>query len=255
MKKHLSVLMLLARSSIYPLLALLAAVAAAQAGAFLLAARMAQGVVSPEILVKNGRLSLIFAAGFLALSALACTFGTETSARQRYTLRRLRIGERAVYAWQAAYNAACFLLYWATGALTAMALTALYLRGCPAGEVTGQSLFLTFFRNDYLHSLVPLQDWPRLVRNLIFAAALGLSTAYVPYGHSRSGKGANAIALIAMVTVTFVRGVGEYTGDLFYALFALMLGSRCIFAVCDIDPDDEPAEKEGYLESSDHQIP
>ena len=254
MKKHFSVLMLICRSSIYPMLGLLAAVAAAQAGAFLLAAGMTQGVIPPELIVKNGRLSLLFAAGFLALCALLASFGLEGSARQRYTLRRLRVGERAVFAWQAAYNAACFLLYWATGALTAAGLTALYLKGCPADEVTTQSFFLTFFRSDYLHSLLPLQDWPRLVRNMSFAAALGLSTAYVPYGRARGGRGANAIALISIVTVAFVRGAGEYTADLFYSLFALALGAWCVFAVCDNYGDDERERKEATAhESADTQ--
>lgn len=253
MKKQLSVLMLIARSTVYPILALLFVVGAAQLGVFLLTLSAAPGT-APEVVAAQSRIALIYGAGFLILCAILCSFGYEFSARQRYTLRRLRVGEKTVYAWHAAYCAASLLLYWAFGALMALALVKLSLSRCAEGDVTSQTLYLTFYRGGYLHSLAPLADWPRLVRNIIYVLGLALSFAYVPLIRARDGNNIGLAVTVAIVLLSFARGTGAYISDIFYGLLLGIRGVWCVASVCGDFADDKLEDKEARLENKNSQV-
>ncbi len=47
------------------------------------------------------------------------------------------------------------------------------------GNRSAQSLFLAFWRNDFLHSLLPLTEGSRWIRNGLLLAVVGMGIAYL----------------------------------------------------------------------------
>ena len=92
-KKHLSVLMLYVRSSIIPLLGMLVLIGSIQTGLFLW--RMNRGANSLEAVIQSAHLKAVLMSGFLLLAAFLYRLNGGG-----YTLRRLRISERAIFLWQ-----------------------------------------------------------------------------------------------------------------------------------------------------------
>lgn len=94
MRRHLSILMWLARSSLWKLPALFLLTAGAEAVCFFLALQNAPDA-SLETLAGGGALALPCAVSFLLLSALLGRVGCDLGARQSYTLCRLAVTEKA----------------------------------------------------------------------------------------------------------------------------------------------------------------
>ena len=180
MRQHLSVLTLLTRSTIYPIAVLLAVMAAVEAVLFSLAMG-ANGTLSLTGMIRSSRIVWVFGAAFLLLTVLLCRTGCEFGSRQGYTLRRLSISERAVFAWQWGYNTACYLLLWWWQALIAFALCLWYASQAGPELVGSQTIFLAFYRSELLHSLIPLEEVSRWVRNGVMALGLGACAALEPF--------------------------------------------------------------------------
>ncbi len=53
-----------------------------------------------------------------------------------------------------------------------------YLEWADPMDRSAQSLFLAFWRNDFLHSLLPLAEVSRWIRNGLMILAMGLVTAF-----------------------------------------------------------------------------
>ena len=112
MKKHISVLMLMIRSTIYRVLSLLVLMAASEAGLFWL--RLQQGAIdknfSLEAVIQESRLSWACAAFFLFVNVIL-SWGSYTVSNT-YTSTRLSVSKKAVYFCQCLYNTLCYLLFW-----------------------------------------------------------------------------------------------------------------------------------------------
>ena len=160
MKKHLSVFMLMARSSIYKVISVFVLMAVVEYG--LVCMRLNQGVMSDqhnlEIVVDESRILWVFGAVFLLMTVFLCQTGCGFSSKTGYTLRRLSISERMVFVWQSIYNMMCYCLLWFVQILVVFGLCNLYVNMAPEGFVTNQTIFLAFYRNDFLHSLLPMED-------------------------------------------------------------------------------------------------
>ena len=101
MKKHSSVLMLLARSTIYRVLALLVLLAVIERVLFGRALPYGQfGEDGLKTCFSESYIVWAFGLYFLLLTALLCTTGCAFCSRTGDTLRRLRISEKAVFLWQ-----------------------------------------------------------------------------------------------------------------------------------------------------------
>ena len=241
MKKHLSVLYLVARGSVYKLPLLFLLLAVIDAGLlYWTAVRTAafdtvlswDGSDIPllgtgfESLISESFMWAAFVAAAVALSVLLARVGCDSGGRQAYTLGRLQISERAVWGWQTLYNALCFWLL--------VAVQALVLYGCASYwamrtmPLTGnQSVFLAFYRSDFLHSVMPLAEGMQWVKHALYAAAFGAATALYPYRQRRGGKpGRELSAVVCFVTLTFRGETGWSVGDV-----AWCIGIACYLAV------------------------
>lgn len=207
MKKHSSVFMLMARSTIYRVMGLLILMAVAEAGLFWL--RLQQGAIdgnfSLEAIISESRLSWACAAFFLFVNVIL-SWGSYTIS-DTYTAARLSVSGKAVYLWQCIYNTLCYLLFWMVQILIGIGLCRLYEAMAPAEFVSNQTVFLAFYRSNFLHSFLPFEDTWVWVRNILLVVALGICSSRIPSKNRKIGIG--SCFLIAATGVFFVQGIGE----------------------------------------------
>lgn len=230
MRQHLSVLTLLTRSTIYPIAVLLAVMAAVEAVLFSLAMG-ANGTLSLTGMIRSSRIVWVFGAAFLLLTVLLCRTGCEFGSRQGYTLRRLSISERAVFVWQWGYNTACYLLLWWWQALIAFALCLWYASQAGPELVGSQTIFLAFYRSELLHSLIPLEEVSRWVRNGVMALGLGACAALVPFFQRRKVLAWEILAMAALTMIFFSGELGSLSTDMVLVLLSLGGVSRAVFRI------------------------
>lgn len=201
MKRHLSIWMLMARSTIYKVLGLFLALTAVDGTLFALALRRGASEYGLEQVLTEWPFPIAFGACLLLLMVVLCLNGCEFSAKQGYTLRRLRVSQRELFLWQAVHNVVCCFLLLAVQTLIVLALCWVYVARYP-DMVNGQTVFLAFYRVPFLHSLLPLADAWRYVRNAVLCVALGVCAAAFPV-QQRQGKRGIAVVILTISTVAF----------------------------------------------------
>ncbi len=231
MKKHLSILMLMSRSTIYKLLGMLLIMAAVEGTLFYftLGKMMATEIVGLELVLQQSRISWICALSFLLVTVLLCLTGCEFGGRQGYTLRRLSVSQRSVFLWQAFYNICCFFLFWAVQLFIVLALCRLYMERIDPPAISNQTVFLAFYRNDFLHSLLPLADISRYVRNLFLVLGLGIASAYFPIRQRRGGTGVGIIVLSAVTLFFFSHSMGSLGNDILVIVFSIVTATMALY--------------------------
>lgn len=240
MRQHLSVLMLAARSTIYKILGLFMVTAIAEGTLFYLVLQktLAGEPLGLEQLMSESRIALVCGVSFLMLCALLSLTGYESSgSKLRYTLQRLSVGEKTIVFWWAVYNAACFFLFWALHVAIVLLLSQLYVARMDAAYVSGQTILLAFYRNNFLHSLLPLAEASRYLRNASFVLSLGISTACFSYHQRHGKKGVTTVVLAILVVVYFSQAMGSFGSDLLLYLVALGTTAVIVLGVW---------KKEGY---------
>ena len=219
MKKHLSVLGLFAHHTLLPVLGILLLSCGVQAISFHLslrgaltayAAGVGDGFPQLEVLLSRAAVYAWFALSYILITALLCLCTCQFRARSSYTLHRLSVSERTVFLWQWVYNALIYLLLWLVQTVFTFALCRYYLAAAPAATVSGQTLFLAWWRSEYLHALLPLSDIVLWLRNVLLLISLSLAAAIFPYKQRRGKYSGSAIALIPFTLITFERGIADW---------------------------------------------
>jgi hypothetical protein len=246
MKPHLSVLMLVARSTIYKIVGLLLLLALVDGVLFHFALGPNQigtdrVFTSLEYAFARSRISVAFGVSFLVMTVLLERTGYASGGKPGYTLRRLSISERSVFVWQALYNTSCYVMLWAAQLFTALALCRLYLLRADPALTSGQTVFLAFYRNAFLHNLLPLGEVSRWVSNIAVIIGFGVTSASIPFGRRRGKAGASEIVRAMFALVFFNRELGIYGYDIFLSLFGLTMTGVAIYRVWrgDTEADDE----------------
>ena len=220
MRPYRTVLMLAARGVLWKLLAIAAAVAAAQGAMFALFWR-AYPPEAPystslnqfglEYMVQESRLALLAAAGLAVLSLALAFHGCERSgSRSRYTLDRLGVSPRHILLLWAGCYALCLLVYWGFLAAVALGLCRVMAAGGRAADDM-QTLFLACWRSTYLHILFPLPDWTQLLGDgvLLLSLAFAASSFSFLQRHGRPCFEFFAIAALLPVLVAVPSSVLE----------------------------------------------
>ena len=215
MKKQVSVFMLMARSTVFKITGLLVIMAGVEIGLFSLAFQkvLAGACLTLEDFIEESHISLVLGLCFLAMAAVLCLTGCEFGSRQGYTLKRLSISIKMVFLWQSLYNTICFLLLWAAQLGIALLLCKWYVARADPALVSGQTIFLAFYRSDFLHALLPLEETSCWIRNGILALGLGISSAYFPI-RQRAGKWGLGIIVLAFAGLAFFpHRLGSFMND------------------------------------------
>ncbi len=205
MKRHLSILMLAARFTIYKVIGLLAVMSIVQVGLFGLTFSK-DPTAALEVLLGGSSLGLVTVIGFVLLCILLCRSANGSGgAKSAYTINRLSVGELAFTGWFAVYNSLMFLLFWLWEVLTIFAICLLYLHWGPEEMIGPQTVFLACYRVVFLHQLIPLADISCWVRNGVFVLGLGICAAGYAY-HERGER--RGIAIWFMAATVLAGGSG-----------------------------------------------
>lgn len=220
MKKYLSVFEMIARSTLYKVLLVLIIIVPLQL--LLFWRELQDSEKALEIIVDDSHMLWLLAAGFLLITGLLGLCGCNIGSNQGYTLRRLQIPELHVLGLQAVYNCLVYLILWASQVAVFLIAGNWYMEN--AAETTNQTLVLAFYRNPYMHSILPMEDalgWIVLIGLLLFC---GIASAVSTYRQRRGTLGFGVIAAIATVFIIFPRGLGSDISFLIYFPIALLIG-------------------------------
>lgn len=187
----------------------------------------AEPTLRPTAQLSGSGMFVCLAISFLLITMLLCLGGCEYGAKCGYTLRRMRIGERAVFWCQVAYGAAVYLTLWlAEGAL---AYGFSHYAAWKTGVLEAQTLLLGFYQQEVLHGLLPLEDGGIWVRNAFFVVALALATAEFSYLQRRGRFGATAPALALFVLFMFPVSLGDTFPTVTCIITALIVAAEVLY--------------------------
>lgn len=221
MKKHISVFMLMVRYSFYRVLGLLAVMATVEAGLFWMTLKrgFSQEGYGLEYVIDKSHIAFVFFIAFVIMDIFLISFaGYEKMETHRYTLMRLSVTRKEVYYLQSIYNMLCYLLFWAMQILIVILLGYLYVKNAPAEYVTGQTIFFAFYRNSFLHSLLPFEDFPYWIRNILLCFALGfMSAMYI----TEESKPKIYGVFWGIAYTTFIGRLGDYGLCIILGIFAI----------------------------------
>ena len=239
MKKHLSVFGFFARSSFFKVFLILLAMCAVEITFFHFELQDAleayevvgSGMPSLERMFMRAATNVYFRVALVFISIVICLPGCEFKSNTSYTLRRLSISERATFFHQAAYNTLVYMMLIAVQLITVFGLSQYYLSAVPKECISNQTILLAFYRNDFLHSLLPLEDVGLWIRNSLLVITFGLATAEYPYRQRRHKFSSTALALVVYTIVWFDQSIGQLGHVITTAIIALMLVGTTIYSL------------------------
>jgi len=177
MKKNLSVLALLAQNTIYKILAILAAMTAAEFFLFYCKFTDLADTFRVEDILSQSYFSTVFLLALISLIAVIWSFYTGKNSRiTRHTVYRLSVSTGTVFTITAVYAMCCILLLTAVQLLTAWVCCQIYT-GHAAGADVSHITFLAFYRTGLLHGLLPLANTSGYLRNFAVILLLGILTS------------------------------------------------------------------------------
>lgn len=214
---------LLARSSIYKVLAVLVVMVPAEVILFCryIRTEWAYDIKYRTLTatVESSHISVIFLAALgLLYFVLVWTEGRLDSGSGG-TMLRLRLSGSRIFRIKTAYNVACLVLLFAVQIWLCIWLVGLYGREAEEVYASPQRLFLAFYRIDFLHCLLPMAEVGKWVRNILLLLSFGMEAAQ----RREKGKYIPSIQLYVLTAGWFVSSLGGSVTDwICIILYAVM---------------------------------
>lgn len=224
MKKHLSVFTLIAHHSIYKVMLLLLVMVGAEIGIFFRFVHRNPGTGFSLALELNHTF-WIFSAALLLVTLILTRTGKTFVTGGNYTVQRLSISEKTFFYWMALYHSICFLLVWAVQLAVIFFLGQYYYSQIDGTLLNSQKLLLAFYSDNFLHSLLPLEDIIVWYANAAAVAALGCTTAYFPFLIREHRFPGAASFILSMTILFFCRENGVFmlnAGMIFFSILAIL---------------------------------
>lgn len=241
MKKHISVFQLMVRCNFYRVLAVLAVMIVLQTGLFWFALNRGIGAegFGLEYVFEKSYIELVFFGVFIAMDLLLrAGSGYEVEGKHNYTMMRLSVTRKEVYYWHVVSNVLYYLLFFTVQILTIVMLGMMYTKFAPAEYITGQTLFLACYRYELLHSLLPMDDFPYLIRNIMILIAASLYSAYYPKEYylkqektEKKKNRNNRFNLFVFSPILFIGEFGDYSYCIFLVIFGVIYIPWKIFRI------------------------
>ena len=248
MKKITSVFGLIIRSSIFRILITLILLGVAEL--FIFYRRLSSavsveyllpnaGMTPLEALVKNSGFTLLFALAFVAVTVFLCMTGTQYSSRSGYTLARLSITEKQIFFCQTIYNITVYIILWIYQVVLLFIASGLYVSLSPAEYIGEQTVFLAFYRNDFMHSMLPLSDVLVWIKNIAVAIGLGFAAAEFPYNQRGGRFGATIVGYSLYTIVFFVRGIGSVWNSIVFIGISIVIAIKPALGYLEDEEDEK----------------
>jgi hypothetical protein len=240
MRKYLSVFGLYARSTLIKAILVIIGTCGIQALLLWLRYRKlsGEGACLIEECVMNSGVQIVLLLAFLLLTALLCIPGA--AGGTRYTLERLRVSEKTAFALHAVTAMFTYFMLWAAQVCLFYAFAVWFARTASpaAGE---QAIFLAFYRNDLMHSLLPLQTAELWVRNVLFVVVMGLVAAETPLLARKKRYSYTVLPAAVLVICFFVRGLTTQRNVILAAVMLAVVLLKILFDFA-VGEEDEPYE-------------
>ena len=120
----------------------------------------------------------------------------------------------------------CYVLL--LGAQIAVFVIQSSLYAAESGHVTNQTVFLAFYRNDFMHSVLPLEGIVRWITNILILLGCGGSVAIFTYLQRRGKAAWSLFVVVACILVGFIEELGELL-DLVMAIIVWAIVARTAY--------------------------
>ena len=225
MKRYISVLQMIIRSSIYKVLSVLAIMIAVESILLMYAWNQPIASLEPSLeeWVERSWICVPFLLAYWLVTKVLASSGTNVGSVQSYTLQRLRISENKVYLLQCIYNIFAYVLLWVTQVLMLFGVSAFYMKFKTGTILTNQTVFLAFYRNKFMHSVLPMEDIFGNFILIFYIVGTGILAAYFARCQ-RNGKMAwSLILFVALAVFVFLRNLGDE--PIVMSMISLMWGT------------------------------
>lgn len=241
MKKHLSVFMLLVRTSIWKVLLILGAMAASQVLLFF-ALGAGEEAYLLDALERVPFFVVVFV-GLLLLTGALCFPLSDRGGRMNNLILRLGLSEKRIFWLQVLFNALVYSLFIMTQALTMLLLCRIYDWVTP-GTMDPMAIFVTSYQYPLFHFFFPLNNVLGWLTNFILVIGLSICTAACPV-RQRHRFNSSCTAMMSVFAAVYYCGVinkGDhlgYSGFAYIFIITLILVSICLFGVMTLEVDDD----------------
>lgn len=196
---------------------------------------------SLDSIFNQGHIELVFKI-FLVILLLLLTVASSRGGE--YTLRRLNMSTIQVNLLIALSNAGVLVIFLVGQAVILSALNVLYINRLDAASVNELTGYLSFYRVDLLHSLIPMEDVGLWVRNILLILGLGMSTAQGACVLRRGGRPIGAFLMMALAFFFWIRPAWELESDGIVIVAVLMITVFTIMSMVEAEAEEE-ATNEG----------
>ena len=239
MKQYTSVMALAVRALLGKILAVTAATAAIQLILSRLALQEENVLFTLDSLQQTSWTPVAVVLGLAAILALMALHGSPLSGvRTGLTLGRLPVSERTTAVLWALVYLGFLLLFWAAE----VGVSVLQQQWTAARSLSPVPVFLRFSENYgswFFHNLLPLYDWPRILRNGIWLIALAWSASAFSYHQRHQTFSIGVVVLLILGALLFglSGGAEEMLLDL-ACTFLMGLGTVWSFLAMEEDEKD-----------------
>jgi len=219
MKKYISIFELFARNTIYKIVLILVAMGTVQIAMFKKVMQewipldyydldfQAIEHYTLEYMVDRSNSVIFMGIAFVLITVILCWNGCNIGSKSSYTLQRLQVRENKIFIMQSIYNSLCYVLL--LGAQIGIFFIQSSLYVAQAGHVTNQTIFLAFYRNDFMHSVLPLEGMMRWISSVMMVLGCGVTTAVFTYLQRRGKVAWSLFMVAACALVGFVQELGD----------------------------------------------
>lgn len=232
MKKDLSVIILIVRNSFWLVLSSILLMFAAESFFFFMDGDIVHGyVMSLGDFVDGKTIGLGLLFGTLRLMVLT-SFGSDTSGKETYTLRRLCISDRKVWFWQAIVHTGYYFLIYFAEAWLLISLSRYYLVHSSVQPINNQTIRMALTRNTFLSNLLPLQNPLRILRNFTLLLGIGLTSAPGIMSNRLSKSAYSGLQLLHLLALlVFMINLKVWQLDLLVMIISLLLAGYSVYGV------------------------
>lgn len=240
-RKYTSVFGLCARASLFNIILLSVLTAVAEGVLFWLRMKnnvlplFANGLNLPvpqlEKVISESFLPFAFAIGFVVITLTLTELGCEKNTKSLYTFQRLSITERGFFYCQSIYNAMAYFIFWSVQVAALYIICLYYTNSVPSEYIGNQTVFLAFYRSDFLHSVLPMSEISVWIRNIILIIGLAFSAAEYPFKQRRKKFGATVFGLGIYAGIFFCTEFGTGINTFFMIIFSLGCMAEAIYCI------------------------
>jgi len=180
----------------------------------------------------DSKAQLVFLAGFTAMCGVFVLNASELGgSRSSYTVHRLAINGKMYLLWESLAYLTCIVIFYASQVALSAGFVFFYDRVCGEYNYSSQAALLMFYENDFLHSLLPLRDISRWVRNGAMMGSLALCAGCFAFRRRKGAKAFALFVLIAFIIMEFSLELGRWGTDVLDTLTVLTIGAIALVNV------------------------